>query len=69
MFEVGGFDVHDLGRDVPLENFVEEQLKTDAEIVAMSAMMTTTMLTIMMKDLSMSRRLLRKRTWQINLIR
>ena len=43
MFEVGGFDVHDLGRDVPLENFVEEQLKTDAEIVAMSAMMTTTM--------------------------
>ncbi len=43
MFEVGGFDVHDLGRDVPLESFVEEQLKTDAEIVAMSAMMTTTM--------------------------
>jgi corrinoid protein of di/trimethylamine methyltransferase len=43
MFEVGGFEVHDLGRDVPLERFVEEQLKTDAEIVAMSAMMTTTM--------------------------
>ncbi|MGD9079923.1 MAG: corrinoid protein [Desulfobacterales bacterium] len=43
MFEVGGFDVHDLGRDVPLEKFVEEQLRTDAEIVAMSAMMTTTM--------------------------
>ena len=40
MFEVGGFEVHDLGRDVPLEKFVEEQLKTDAEIVAMSAMMT-----------------------------
>ena len=43
MFDVGGFEVHDLGRDVPLENFVEEQLRTDAEIVAMSAMMTTTM--------------------------
>ena len=43
MFEVGGFDVHDLGRDVPLEKFVEEQLRTDSEIVAMSAMMTTTM--------------------------
>ncbi len=43
MFDVGGFEVHDLGRDVPLEKFVEEQLKTDAEIVAMSAMMTTTM--------------------------
>ena len=43
MFEVGGFDVHDLGRDVPLEKFVEEQMRTDSEIVAMSAMMTTTM--------------------------
>ena len=44
MFDVGGFEVHDLGRDVPLEKFVEEQMKTDSEIVAMSAMMTTTML-------------------------
>lgn len=44
MFDVGGFTVHDLGRDVPLEKFVEEQLRTDSEIVAMSAMMTTTML-------------------------
>ena len=44
MFDVAGWDVHDLGRDVPLESFVEEQLKTDSEIVAMSAMMTTTML-------------------------
>lgn len=44
MFEVAGFTVHDLGRDVPLENFVEEQLRTDAEIVALSAMMTTTMM-------------------------
>jgi corrinoid protein of di/trimethylamine methyltransferase len=44
MFDVAGWEVHDLGRDVPLEKFVEEQLKTDAEVVAMSAMMTTTML-------------------------
>jgi corrinoid protein of di/trimethylamine methyltransferase len=44
MFDVGGFTVHDLGRDVPLENFVEEQMRTDSDIVAMSAMMTTTML-------------------------
>ena len=44
MFDVAGWDVHDLGRDVPLESFVEEQLRTDAEVVAMSAMMTTTML-------------------------
>ncbi len=44
MFDVAGFEVYDLGRDVPLENFVKEQLRTDSEIVAMSAMMTTTML-------------------------
>jgi corrinoid protein of di/trimethylamine methyltransferase len=44
MFEVGGFEVHDLGRDVPLEKFVEEQIRTDSEIVALSAMMTTTMI-------------------------
>jgi len=44
MFEVAGFTVHDLGRDVPLEKFVEEQLRTDSDIVALSAMMTTTMM-------------------------
>jgi corrinoid protein of di/trimethylamine methyltransferase len=44
MFEVGGFTVHDLGRDVPLENFVEEQMRTDSDIIALSAMMTTTMM-------------------------
>ena len=44
MFEVAGFEVHDLGRDVKLEKFVEEQLRTDSEIVALSALMTTSML-------------------------
>jgi corrinoid protein of di/trimethylamine methyltransferase len=44
MFDVAGFTVHDLGRDVPLEKFVEEQVRTDSEIVALSAMMTTTMM-------------------------
>ncbi len=43
MFDAAGFQVHDLGRDVPLEKFVSEQLRTDAEIVCLSAMMTTTM--------------------------
>ncbi|MHB9093405.1 MAG: corrinoid protein [Eubacteriales bacterium] len=43
MFDVAGFEVHDLGRDVPLEQFIEEQLKTDSELVCLSAMMTTTM--------------------------
>jgi len=40
--------VHDLGRDVPLEKFVEEQLNTKSELVMLSAMMTTTM--VGMKD-------------------
>jgi len=44
MFEIAGFTVHDLGRDVPLDRFVEEQLRTDSDIVCLSAMMTTTML-------------------------
>jgi corrinoid protein of di/trimethylamine methyltransferase len=43
-FDVAGWGVHDLGRDVPLEQFVEKQLSTESEVVAMSAMMTTTML-------------------------
>jgi methanogenic corrinoid protein MtbC1 len=44
MFEVAGFTVYDLGKDVPLERFVEEQIRTDSDIVAVSAMMTTTMI-------------------------
>ena len=43
MFDIAGWNVHDLGRDVPLEKIVEEQRRTNAEIVALSAMMTTTM--------------------------
>lgn len=43
MFEVAGFTVHDLGRDVPLEKFAEEQIRTDSNLVALSTMMTTTM--------------------------
>jgi methanogenic corrinoid protein MtbC1 len=44
MFEVAGFTVHDIGRDVPLEKFAEEQIRTNSDIVALSAMMTTTMM-------------------------
>jgi corrinoid protein of di/trimethylamine methyltransferase len=43
IFEAAGWEVHDLGRDVPLSKFVEEQLKTDSDIVMLSAMMTTSM--------------------------
>ncbi len=44
MFDIAGWEVHDLGRDVPLESFVEKQLATGSDVLAMSAMMTTTML-------------------------
>ncbi len=43
IFESAGWTVHDLGRDVPIQKFVEEQLKTDSDIVMLSAMMTTSM--------------------------
>jgi corrinoid protein of di/trimethylamine methyltransferase len=44
MFEVAGWTVHDLGKDVPLEKFVEEQIRTDSDVVGLSALMTTSML-------------------------
>jgi len=44
MFEAAGWIVHDLGKDVPLNRFVEEQKRTQAEVVALSTLMTTSML-------------------------
>ncbi|MCG8334131.1 MAG: corrinoid protein [Proteobacteria bacterium] len=44
MLEVGGLKVVDLGKDVPPEKFVEAQEESNADIVALSAMMTTTMM-------------------------
>ena len=44
MFETAGWEVHDLGRDVPLEAFLEKQLEIRADVVAISSMMTTTMM-------------------------
>ncbi len=38
-----GFQVVDLGKDVPREVIVEEAMKRDAKIIALSALMTTTM--------------------------
>ena len=43
MLEVYGFEVHDLGRDVPIQNFIEKVREVNADIVAASALMTTTM--------------------------
>jgi corrinoid protein of di/trimethylamine methyltransferase len=44
MFEAAGWTVHDLGRDVQLRRFVEEQERTKADVVALSALMTTSMI-------------------------
>jgi len=43
MLEGGGFEVLDLGVDVPAEKFIEAVTKDGAQIVAMSALLTTTM--------------------------
>jgi len=44
MFEAAGWEIFDLGKDVKLDRFVEEQQKTNADVVALSALMTTSML-------------------------
>jgi corrinoid protein of di/trimethylamine methyltransferase len=43
MLEGGGFEVVDLGVDVPPDKFVEAAQEKDGSIVAMSALLTTTM--------------------------
>jgi len=43
MLEGGGFDVLDLGADVDPQQFVEAARERNADIVAMSALLTTTM--------------------------
>jgi corrinoid protein of di/trimethylamine methyltransferase len=43
MLEVSGFEIHDLGRDVPMEQFIEECQTHSADLLCMSSLMTTTM--------------------------
>jgi corrinoid protein of di/trimethylamine methyltransferase len=43
MLETAGFELHDLGRDVPAPRFVEKAREVDADIIAISTLMTTTM--------------------------
>jgi trimethylamine corrinoid protein len=43
MLEAAGFDVYDLGRDVPVKTFIEKAEEVKADIIAASALMTTTM--------------------------
>lgn len=43
MLDTAGFEMYDLGRDVPLDAFVEKAKEVDAQFVCMSTLMTTTM--------------------------
>ena len=43
MLKGSGFEVIDLGRDVPCEKFVETAIKENANVIGMSALLTTTM--------------------------
>ena len=43
LMDTNGFEMYDLGRDVPLEKFVDKAEEVGADIIAMSTLMTTTM--------------------------
>jgi corrinoid protein of di/trimethylamine methyltransferase len=43
MLEVAGFQVYDLGRDVPVARFVDTAIENDARIICLSTLMTTTL--------------------------
>jgi len=43
MLETVGFEVIDLGRDIPPKDFVEKAKEVDAKIIALSTLMTTSM--------------------------
>lgn len=44
MLGTSGFEVIDLGADVPLRRFVEEAVRNDVDIIGVSALLTTTMI-------------------------
>ena len=42
MLRVHGYEVHDLGRDVPIKDFIKKAQEVKADVIGSSAMMTTT---------------------------
>ncbi len=42
LFSANGFEVHDLGVDVPTSKFIEEAEKVGADVIALSALMSST---------------------------
>lgn len=43
MLKASGFEVYDLGKQVPLEDFIEKAIEVNADIIGSSALLTTTM--------------------------
>ncbi|MBJ6726232.1 corrinoid protein [Geomesophilobacter sediminis] len=43
LLDVAGFEMHDLGRNVPLADFVEKAKEVNARLICLSTLMTTTM--------------------------
>jgi len=43
LLETGGFEVHNIGEDVSTSTFIEEAGRVDADIIALSSLLTTTM--------------------------
>ncbi|AKB19410.1 MULTISPECIES: dimethylamine corrinoid protein MtbC [unclassified Methanosarcina] len=43
MLQSAGFEVHDIGRDVPIKNFVDKAKEVNADMIGLSALMTTTL--------------------------
>jgi methanogenic corrinoid protein MtbC1 len=41
--KANGFEVHDVGRDAPVETFLTRAQETNADVIGMSALLTTTM--------------------------
>jgi dimethylamine corrinoid protein len=43
MLQSAGFEVYDLGRDVPVKDFIEKAKEVNADMIGLSALMTTTL--------------------------
>ena len=43
LLQSAGFEVYDLGRDVPIRNFIEKAKEVNAGMIGISALMTTTL--------------------------
>jgi corrinoid protein of di/trimethylamine methyltransferase len=44
MLSAEGFEVYDLGADVPVADFVDKAIEVDAQLICVSALLTTTMM-------------------------